>query len=297
MRKSSSYEVVCFGEALWDMLPTGKRLGGAPLNVAYHLQQLGKSVAVISKIGKDDLGKQMLNELSAKKIRTTFFQADDDHPTSVVQADIADQHEVVYTIVENVAWDFIEYTNDLKNLVSNSHYFVFGTLASRNHKTRNTLLQLLNVAKIKVLDINLRPPFYDRELVESMLIQADIVKMNRHELALLSAWFSAATDDRDRQQALKERFQIKTTIVTDGAKGATVLTEEGFFSCSGVPVTVADTVGSGDAFLAAFIARTIDGASTGEALKFANLLAAFITTKDGACPDYTTHDISFSQIG
>jgi fructokinase len=286
MSYTTHHPVVCFGETLWDMLPTGKQAGGAPMNVAYHLQKLGKNPAVISKIGYDELGKQLIETLEAKNICTEFFQMDENKSTSVVQADIKDGHEVVYTILNNVAWDYIEYNDELATLVSNADYFVFGSLATRSWQTRNTLLRLLPLAKNKVLDINLRPPFYNRQTVEMLLSHANIVKMNVAELELITGWFSPLSTEQDRIQLLRDRFNLETVIVTQGSKGAIACKEGEYTTCSGLPVKVADTVGSGDSFLAAIIAKMLEGATMKEALQFANQLAAFVTTQKGACPDY-----------
>lgn len=292
MSDTKHYPVVCFGETLWDMLPTGKQAGGAPMNVAYHLQKLGKNPAVISKIGYDDLGKQLIETLEAKNICTEFFQMDESKPTSVVQAEIKDGHEVVYTILKDVAWDYIEYSDELAALVSNADYFVFGSLATRSKQTRETLLQLLPLAKNKVLDINLRPPFYNRAIIEMLLQHANIVKLNLAELELITGWFSPLTSEAERIQLLKDRFDLHTIIVTRGAKGAIVCKGNELVTCTGIPVKVADTVGSGDSFLAAILAQMMEGRSMNEALHFANLLAAFVTTQKGACPEYDANNIN-----
>jgi fructokinase len=292
MSNTKHYPVVCFGETLWDMLPTGKQAGGAPMNVAYHLQKLGKTPAVISKIGYDELGKQLIETLEAKNICTEYFQMDEHKPTSVVQAEIRDGHEVVYTIVKDVAWDYIEYNDELATLVSNADYFVFGSLAIRSSQTRDTLLKLLPLAKNKVLDINLRPPFYNRSTIELLLTQANIIKLNQAELELITGWFSPLINEIERIQLLKDRFELDMVIVTRGAKGAIVNKGDAFYTCNGIPVTVADTVGSGDSFLAAIIAKMMEGATMNEALQFANNLAAFVTTQKGSCPDYNVDELA-----
>jgi len=286
MSNTKRYPVVCYGETLWDMLPTGKQAGGAPMNVAYHLQKLGKNPAVISKTGNDALGRQLIEVLEAKNICTEYFQIDENKPTSVVQAEIRDGHEVVYTILKDVAWDYIEYSDALAALVSEADYFVYGSLATRSSQTRDTLLKLLPLAKNKVLDINLRPPFFNRQTIELLLIQANIVKLNLAELELITGWFSPLTTEAERIQLLKDRFELDTVIVTRGAKGAIVCSNNEFATCRGIPVTVADTVGSGDSFLAAIIAKMMEGVTMEEALHFANHLAAFVTTQKGACPEY-----------
>jgi fructokinase len=292
MSDNKRHPVVCFGETLWDMLPSGKQAGGAPMNVAYHLQKLGKNPALISRIGYDDLGKQMIITLERKNICTEFFQMDENKHTSVVQAKIKEGNEVVYTILKNVAWDYIEYSDELATLVSNADYFVFGSLATRSDQTRNTLMQLLPLAKNKVLDINLRPPFYNRNIIELLLQHADIVKLNQAELELITGWFSPLASEAERIQVLKDRFELDTVIVTRGVKGAIVNKGDNFYTCPGIPVKVADTVGSGDSFLAAIISKIMEGAPIDEALQFANKLAAFVTTQKGACPEYSAEDIN-----
>lgn len=285
------HPVVCFGETLWDMLPAGKQAGGAPMNVAYHLQKLGKCPAVISRIGFDELGKQLIEILEAKNICTDYFQMDEEKPTSVVQAEIKGGHEMVYTILNDVAWDYIEYNDELATLVKEADYFVFGSLATRGKQTGDTLMKLLPLAKNRVLDINLRPPFYNRHTVEILLTHANMVKMNVAELELITGWFSPLYTENDRMKLLKDRFELDTIIVTRGAKGAIVNKGDAFYTCDGIPVVVEDTVGSGDSFLAAIIAKMMEGAAMEEALVFANRLAAFITTQQGACPDYALKDL------
>ncbi len=238
---STFHPVVCFGETLWDMLPAGKQAGGAPMNVAYHLQKLGHHPAVISRIGYDELGKQLIETLEKKGICTDYFQMDDQKATSVVQADIMEGHEVVYTILKDVAWDYIECNEELETLVSKADYFVYGSLATRGKRTFDTLKKLLPLAKNKVLDINLRPPFYTRETVEFLLAHADIVKMNQAELELITGWFSPLQQEQDRIKVLKDCFSLKAVIVTRGGRGAIMNVGDNMYSCPGIPVTINDT--------------------------------------------------------
>ncbi|HEY0272098.1 MAG TPA: carbohydrate kinase [Chitinophaga sp.] len=283
---NKSYPVVCFGETLWDVLPAGRQAGGAPMNVAYHLQRLGKNPAVISRVGFDEPGKLLIETLERKGVCTEFFQVDYRKPTSVVTATLKNEQEMSYTIAEDVAWDHIELNADITGLVAQTRYLVFGTLCARSRNTRNTLFALLDAAPQKVLDVNLRPPFYDRHLLEALLNRADIVKLSLEELELVTGWFSALRHETDRMQVLKDRFGTHTIILTCGANGAIISSGDRFVKCRGIPVTVADTVGSGDAFLAAVLAKQLDGAPLEETIDFANRLAAFIVTQKGACPDY-----------
>ncbi|MEO6893845.1 MAG: carbohydrate kinase [Ginsengibacter sp.] len=292
MTEKSNYPAVCFGESLWDFLPGGKLPGGAPTNVAYHLQQLGKHPAVISRIGNDELGKELKESFESKNIETRFFQVDDDHETGKVFATVKDDHEVEYEIVKPVAWDFIECTKEDEKIISNADYFVFGSLAARNKNSRDSLLHCIEFAKIKVLDINLRPPHYNRETLTILLERADILKLNLSELHLVSSWYADLESNEKMVELLVEKFKLKTIIVTKGGDGAMLFMNGKFFYHAGYSVKVADTVGSGDSFLAAIISKLMDGASPAEALDFASALGAFVASRSGGCPEYEIKEVT-----
>lgn len=289
--KQTHHPVICFGETLWDMLPSGKQAGGAPMNVAYHLQQLGKSPAVISRVGNDALGQQLLQTLQSKNVCTEYVQVDNSKKTSVVTATPKNGLEMVYSIVEDIAWDYIEFNSKNKNLVKQAGYFVYGSLAARNKKSFQTLFSLLEAANKKVLDVNLRAPFYTRKLLEMLLQKANIVKLNIDELQLLAGWYAALPAPQDQMKLLKDKFSLESIIVTFGANGAMVNRADEWCCCEGLSVEVSDTIGSGDAFLAGLLSGFIDGADTEKALHFANRLAAFVATQKGACPRYLVEDI------
>lgn len=296
MKPDSTHSVVCFGETLWDFLPGGKQPGGAPMNVAYHLGKLGKNPAVISRVGNDELGKDLLSIMTEKNICTDYVQMDDVLPTSTVVARLKDNHEMVYDIVQGVAWDNIEYDDAASEIVENADYFVFGSLAARSARTRATLFQLLEKAKIKVLDINLRAPHYSRELIETMLSKADIVKLNEAELKLISEWFVTYVNDEEAIALLQEKFAIQTLVVTKGAEGALLKVGSQLYSHEGYQVQVADTVGSGDSFLAGVLFQLIDHIPAEHILDFANKLGAFITTQKGACPVYQLNEVTTASF-
>lgn len=292
MQKSyNNKKVLCFGEVLWDVLPEGKKIGGAPLNVAYHLRKLGVDVTFTSRIGEDALGKEIQSVLKEKGLSESVLQTDINHPTSTVEARIHANHEVTYNIVENVAWDFIEYNHKLKVLASQASYLVYGSLITRNEISRNTLYQLLDSPLIKVLDVNLRKPFYSKELLQKLLISANIVKMNEAELQIISEWFHYGDDDKEKMKILQNTFDIDSLIVTYGAKGAYLLHNNAIYFEAGYQIEVADTIGSGDAFLAGFLTNYIMDKSPPEALKTANDMGAFIAQKPGGCPEYEKTEI------
>ncbi|WP_153800465.1 carbohydrate kinase family protein [Foetidibacter luteolus] len=286
------HPVVCFGETLWDILPAGKMPGGAPMNVAYHLNKLGKNPAIISRIGLDDLGKELVQAFENRGMNTDYFQADDEKSTGKVYAEIRENNEVHYDIVKPVAWDFIAWDDSFTSLLSGARYFVFGSLATRCKQSRQTLLQCLDEAPVKVLDINLRPPHYNKKIVEELLKRADILKMNLAELHLITGWFSNYKNDEERISLLAERFALDTLLVTKGGDGAVLLYNGSFYNHPGYKVEVVDTVGSGDAFLAGFLSSVIDGALPDDALDFASRMGAYVASCRGGCPEYSLSNLS-----
>ena len=287
-----NYPAVCFGEVLWDLLTSKALPGGAPMNVAYHLKKLGANPAMISKIGTDNYGKGLVDLLAANNIDTGFLQVDYDHPTGLVYANPNEYNEVVYDIVFPSAWDFIQQRDEYVETTAQSKFFVYGSLTSRSKISRDTLYQLLEVAKTKVLDINLRPPHFNRVHVEYLLQKADILKMNIAELELITGWFSPLANTEDRIKIIQDYFHIDTIIVTMGGDGALVNDKGIIHHHNGFKVAVADTIGSGDAFLAGFLHQLLNGANAKQALDFASGIGAFIATRAGACPDYAAIQIT-----
>lgn len=282
----AQHSVVCFGEILWDVLPSGARPGGAPMNVAYHLKKLGLAPAVITRIGNDERGEQLLQLLKNNNITTGFIQKDAAQPTGVVVATLNEKAEATYDIVQPVAWDFIEAHEHLKKLVAGAEYFVFGSLASRNKVSRNTLFQLLEQAKTKVLDINLRPPHFTKAGVEDLLQQCHILKINDVELRLISGWYGDLKKMEDQMALLQNNFKIETIVTTCGSEGALLNKSGETFAHPGFKVNVKDTIGSGDAFLAGLLFKLHRNAPAEEALAFANGLGAFVASCEGAWPAY-----------
>lgn len=291
MEKANNHKVVCFGEVLWDILPSGSVPGGAPVNVAYHLHKQQKKPAVITRVGSDKKGKELINIFSLYGVCTDYFQEDCEYETGKVYAEPNEQNEVVYDIVKPAAWDFIEWETKLSDLVSNAEYFVYGSLASRNQVSKNTLSQLLEVARNKVLDINLRAPHFNRKIVEELLAKADFLKINHAELELITGWFSKYTSIEDRVWSITDKFKIQNIVVTMGGDGAMLYYKGKEYLHKGYKVNVVDTVGSGDAFLAGLLARLLDEASPVNALEFASGLGAFIAMQKGACPVYNVDEI------
>ena len=287
----SNHSVVCYGEVLWDILPTVSLPGGAPMNVAYHLKMLGSNPALITKIGTDENGKNLKSILEESEVDTSRFQVDQMHPTGIVIAKACHNHEVTYDIVQPVAWDFIEWDNSFPSLLAEAKYFVCGSLASRNKVSRDTLFALLDLAKTKVVDINLRPPHYHRANLEHLMIKADILKLNLAELELIADWYSTLPDIESRIKLIQDRFKINTLVVTMGGDGAIALHNGEIYKHTGYEVKVADTIGSGDAFLAGFINQLLHLSSIKTALEFACGMGALVAGYSGACPKYQVSEI------
>ncbi|WP_167855551.1 carbohydrate kinase family protein [Hymenobacter fodinae] len=284
--------VVCYGEVLWDVLPSGKQPGGAPFNVAVHVHQLGLSADLISRVGDDDLGTELLEFIESKGLRTDFVQHGKTHLTGVVKANVDDANEVTYKIVQPVAWDYIQYDSALEKLVAEADMFVFGSLAARQTATRETLYRLLEHARFKVFDVNMRPPHYSKEVVKYLLEKANLVKMNHHELAEIMAWFGEETDKPAAMQWLATRFDLQAVCVTCGADGALLWTNGQLYRAPGVAVEVKDTIGSGDSFLAALLKGWLSGTEPGEALRFACATGALVATHLGATPAFSETDVT-----
>ena len=276
--------IACFGEMLWDVLPTGKQPGGAPLNVAVHLHNFGLDAQLISRVGHDDLGTELLAFVEAKGLSTCYVQRGETHLTGVVKANVSNRQEVSYQLVQPVAWDYIQYTPELSQLVETAAAFVFGSLAARQAPSRETLYRLLQQAPRKVFDVNLRPPHYTRDGITYLLRQADVVKLNHHELAEIMGWFGVSPAEETALRWLAERFGLQAVCVTKGAAGAALWVGGQQVSCPGVAVPVQDTIGSGDAFLAALLRGWLAGQPPAEYLAFACAAGALVATHQGATP-------------
>ena len=291
-----NHKIICFGETLWDMLPSGHMPGGAPMNVAIHLKYNGYEPLIISRVGSDDLGGALLEFLKKKHLATQYIQLSKTHLTGVVKVNMDDKNEITYKIVEPVAWDYIQYEEQTAQLIGHSDVFVYGSLAARSLTSQATLLQYLPMAKQKVFDVNLRPPYYNPGLIQHLLTFADIVKMNHQELALIMGWFGLAGDEQQQMRYIRERFGLHLLIVTRGANGAAVLSPEGYWDHPGYPVTVEDTIGSGDAFLATFLSNYLGQKSLADCLQYACLAGAYVATCKGATPTYDPLELEEASL-
>ena len=276
--------VVCFGEMLWDVLPSGRQPGGAPLNVAVHLNNFGLEAQLISRVGHDKPGAELLAFVASKGLTICQVRRDETHPTGVVNANVSDRHEVTYQIVQPVAWDYIQYEPALGALVAAADALVFGSLAARSAASRETLYRLLPHARLRVFDVNLRAPHYSRDVVQYLLRQADVVKLNHHELAEIMGWFGVSPAEETALAWLAARFGLQAVCVTKGADGAALWTGGQLYQSPGRAVAVQDTIGSGDAFLAALLRGWLAGQPPAEYLAFAGAAGSLVATYQGATP-------------
>ncbi len=284
-------DIICFGEMLWDVLPTGKQPGGAPMNVAVHLKNLGHNPQMISRIGHDELGKELLDFIQEKGLATDLIQQGETHLTGVVKANVSDKNEVTYKIVQPVAWDYIQCNEALETAVANADVFVYGSLAARSAASADTLSRLLKKARFKVFDVNLRAPHYDQNTLEQLLRAADMVKMNTNELDMLAAWYTPNADEETAIITLAETFDIQTICVTKGEHGAVLWTGGKFYQSTGFQVNVQDTIGSGDSFLAALLTCLLEGQSPADSVQFACAMGSLVATYRGATPFVTASEI------
>ncbi|WP_317207639.1 carbohydrate kinase [Chryseobacterium sp. MEBOG07] len=278
---------------LWDIFPgEQRRMGGAPFNVAYHLSKMGVEVNMISSVGDDKLGHDLLDKMNNWNIPVDLVQVNTAYPTSTVIATVDENNDAHYDIVEGVAWDFIETTVKNKEILKTTDAFVFGTLAARNEKSRNTLFQLLELSDYNVFDINLREPYYEVGMIKDLLHKTHLAKFNKAEMRMMLDFLGKDyTTEEDSIKYLQDKFDLKEIMVSKGSKGALYAQGDDFYLYPTIPVTVKDTVGSGDSFLAGFLSKKLEkGSTVHEMMAQAVSLGAFITSQEGACPEYSLED-------
>ena len=288
----NSESVICFGEVLWDMLPTGQKPGGAPMNVAIHLKQQGQNPILISKIGNDKDGTKLLQFLRNSGINTDLVKTDPTLPTSRVLVHLDEHKNATYEICEPVAWDNIQ-INDLNHrILDQAGIIIFGSLASRNQTTRNTLIQILDQTKAtKLCDINLRSPFNEKALIEILLEKSDFVKLNDEELKIIASWYNFTGNEIELIPWMSERYDCPSVCITRGKNGAILYYQNQFFEHPGFSVKAVNTVGAGDAFLASLVSGLIQNITPGKALERACATGALVATRLGAVPIYTLSEI------
>ncbi len=280
--------VVGIGEALWDVLPEGKKIGGAPANFAYHISQFGLPSCVVSAVGNDTLGKELIENFASKGLNMLVEQVA--YPTGTVVVELDSAGVPQYDIKEDVAWDNIPYTAKLEALATNTIAVCFGSLAQRNDASRTAINRFLDAIPqtadtLVVFDINLRQDFYDKEILENSIKRCNILKINDEELVTLSLLFGISDIDfQDKCWMLIGKYNLKMLILTCGIDGSYVFTPGNLSFLPTPKVEVADTVGAGDSFTAAFIASILMGKRVTEAHSKAVQTSAFVCSQKGAMP-------------
>lgn len=280
--------VVGMGEALWDMLPEGKKIGGAPANFAYHVSQFGLDSRVVSAVGEDELGEEILSNFREKKLNCMIETVP--YPTGTVQVELDVNGVPCYDIREGVAWDNIPFTPALEGLARQTRAVCFGSLAQRSVVSRDTIGRFLDAmpdgeGQYKIFDINLRQGFYTKEILCESMRKCNILKINDEELVTISRMFGyPGIDLQDKCWILLAKYNLRMLILTCGVNGSYVFTPGEVSFVETPKVEVADTVGAGDSFTAAFVASILRGLPVNEAHRLAVATSAFVCTQNGAMP-------------
>jgi fructokinase len=281
--------IVGVGEVLWDLLLTGPKLGGAPANFAYHAHALGAHVNVITRVGKDDHGREVIRRFQNMGLPDATVQIDETAPTGTAKVVLSGDGLAHFTIQENVAWDYIAANREALAAVGAADAICFGSLAQRCQTSRNTILQLVAAAPAKALrvfDINLRQQFYARPVIEKSLQLANVLKLNEDELPILAAMFSLSGSAELQIERLAHTFDLQVVALTRGPQGSLLFQKKGKRSsdCASHPVQVIDTVGAGDSFTAALVLGLLQKMDLDEINDIANEVARYVCSQAGATP-------------
>ena len=278
-------KILGIGELVWDMFPSGKQLGGAPVNFAYFAKELGAEAYPVAALGSDELGDEAMEVVRPSGLKLDFIQRNS-LPTSRVLVTTDEEGVPQYEIVENVAWDAMECTPEILDLASQADVICWGSLAQRSRKSRESILAMVDAARencLRVFDINLRQKFYSKEVIEESLKRADILKLNEDELPVVSEIFAVEGSEADQIAHIIKRFSLRSIIYTQGAVCSEVYDASGLVSRMDTPkVKVADTVGAGDSFTATYVTSILLGKTPAQAHELAVKVAAFVCTQNGA---------------
>ncbi|WP_435022029.1 carbohydrate kinase family protein [Tundrisphaera sp. TA3] len=282
------YQIVAIGEVLWDCLPSGRKLGGAPANFAFHAQSLGADARIISRVGDDALGREILEQLQKNGLSIQTIEVDEDAPTGTVEVAVDEQGQPSYTIWEGVAWDRIDASPLALATCASADAVCFGSLARRSEVSRRGiggLVAATGPGALRIFDVNLRPPFVDRGVIEDSLALANVLKLNHDELDVLAGWFGLEGADARRVAGLAARFDLGAIALTRGSSGSLIYRDGVVAEHPGTHARVVDTVGAGDAFTAVLTIGLLDAWSLDEINHRANLVAAFVCSREGATPE------------
>ena len=285
MENNNNLKAVCFGEVLWDVFPSHKKIGGAPLNVALRMKNLGIESTIISRVGLDEDGDEILSYINNQNVSSNSIQVGEDYKTGVVNVMINDKGNASYDILYPSSWDKITLTNEMIEKVSASDVFIFGSLICRDEISRSTLYALLDKAKYKVFDVNLRTPYFTIEVINELMLKADFIKLNDEELWEISRKLESPYNSFEQNiKFIAEKTNTDQICVTKGAFGAVLYYNDKFYYNSGYFIKVIDTVGAGDSFLATLIVRLLRGKSPQKSLNYACAVGALVAGQEGANP-------------
>jgi fructokinase len=278
--------VFCAGETLWDVLPRGEFIGGAPFNVASHCARLGARALLLTRLGKDERGRRALDQAKANGIDLSLLQIDPRLPTGVARAVLDAAGSASYEFPRPAAWDALTATPAALAAAAAADAFVFGTLGQRDPRSREAIGQLARAARWRVFDPNLRAPHIERGVCEAGLREAGLVKLNEEECVVFAEWFGGAATPEALWQTLAQRFGVQALCITLGAAGSRLQWRGAWYAQGSVSTTVADTVGAGDAFLAMLVCELLGGSDAPTSLARAARLASYVASQPGAVPAY-----------
>jgi fructokinase len=278
--------VAGIGEILWDVLPSGKQLGGAPCNFSFHAKQAGCDSFIISAIGRDEKGVEIKKVLTELGLNDKYVQ-ENGYPTSTVTVELKENGHPDYIIHENVAWDHLSWIKDMEELAKDLDAVCFGTLAQRNPESQQVIKSFLTATSsscLKVFDINLRQHYYSKELILNSLNLSDVLKLNEDELPVVAGFFGFSGPPEKQLEQILQHFRLKYIVYTLGEKGSQIISGTESTICEVPQIVIADTVGAGDTFTAVFIAGILKGISLKEIHHKATASAAYVCTQRGAMP-------------
>lgn len=282
------FKIVGIGEVLFDVLPSGEKMpGGAPANFAYISKQIGNDGVVLSRVGDDKNGKEILGELQAKNLSTGDIQIDGKHQTGIVNVTL-ENGQPSYQIVEDVAWDFLELTDNWREVAVNADAVCFGTLAQRSEISRQTIFELVGLTKgLRIFDVNLRQNYFSSETLRQSFRLANVVKLNHEELPIIATMLDIKGENQvETAKKFRQYFDLQLLCITRGANGSLLLTANEIAEHAGLQVEVKDTIGAGDAFTAGLTHGLLRGWDLTEINDFANRVGAFVASQTGAMPDF-----------
>ncbi|MGE4286141.1 MAG: carbohydrate kinase [Phycisphaerae bacterium] len=293
------YNVAGIGEVLYDVYPEGKRLGGAPSNFVFHAVALGLDGVVVSACGRDELGAELKADLAEKGMSLRGI-TENDHPTGAVLVSLDSAGVAHYRISEGAAWDYITCDETVMKLAEGMDAVCFGSLAQRAEISRNSIRRFLKATRpdcLRVFDVNLRLPYYSREIIEQSLELANVLKLNEDEIIVLKDMFGLSGSEDRQLSELQKRFNLRTIALTKGPKGSTMLGDSESHSFAGFPADVIDTVGAGDSFTAAMVFGLLNGYSLEKTNILASRVASFVCSRHGATPSPEESSCIYTELG